>query len=128
MATSSELERTSAYSNDLRWKMLYQKEALSLTFSVIASNLCVDVSTVKRVLKLFRESGSVTKKPYPKERSSRKLTPVLQIFLLDLILSNPGIYLLRFSLGFKKKFISPLIAQQSVDFSTNQDFLTRDLE
>ena len=52
MATSSEPGRTSAYSNDLRWKMVYQKEALSLTLSVIASNLCVDVSTVKRVLKV----------------------------------------------------------------------------
>ena len=104
MATSSEPGRTSAYSNDLRWKMVYQREALSLTFSVIASNLCVDVSTVKRVLKLFRETGSVTKKPYPKERSSRKLTPVLQFFLLDLILSNPGIYLHEIQLRIQEEF------------------------
>ena len=57
--------RTAAYSNDLRWKMVYRKEGLSLSYSSIASNLNVDISTVIRVVKRFRETGTVTKKTIP---------------------------------------------------------------
>ena len=56
---SAEPGRTSAYSNDMRWRMVYQKEALKLTYDSI--NLNVDISAVKRTVKLFRETGSVNK-------------------------------------------------------------------
>ncbi len=41
--TSCEPSRTSAYS---RWRMVWQREALRLTYSSIARNLGVDESTV----------------------------------------------------------------------------------
>ena len=72
--TSSEPLRSNAYSDDLRWKMVYEKEALLLPYSTIVNNLNVDMTTVKRIIKLFRETGSVAKKIYPKEKSSRKIT------------------------------------------------------
>uniref|UniRef100_A0A1X7V458 Paired domain-containing protein n=1 Tax=Amphimedon queenslandica TaxID=400682 RepID=A0A1X7V458_AMPQE len=104
MATSSEPARTAAYSNDLRWKMVYQKEGLSVPYSSIASNLCVDISTVIRVVKRFRETGAVTKKPYPTEILNKKLTQVLQFFILDLVLTNPGIYLHEIQLKIQEEF------------------------
>ena len=39
---SCEPERTSAYSEDLRWKMVYQREILGLTYDSIAQNVGVD--------------------------------------------------------------------------------------
>ena len=44
-------------------------------------------------LKLFRETGCVNKKGYPHERAFRKLTVPLELTVIHLVLSRPGIYL-----------------------------------
>ena len=49
--------RTSAYSEDLRWRMVWQKEGLGLSNNDIASNLGVDPSTVSRVVSLFKATA-----------------------------------------------------------------------
>ena len=51
---SYESKRTSAYSDDMRRRMVWQSQALGLKFSEIAPNLGVDAVTVCRVVKLFR--------------------------------------------------------------------------
>ena len=93
--TSSSFEklRGSAYSEDLRWGMVWQREALGYTYAKIAENLCADKSTVFRTLNLFLTTGSVSKRPYPKERAFRKLTDPAQLLIFHLCLSRPGIYL-----------------------------------
>ena len=73
--------------------MVWQKEALGYTCAKIAQNLCVDKSTVSRTLTLFHTTGSVSKRPYQKERAFRKLTTPTQLLILHLCLSGPGIYL-----------------------------------
>lgn len=93
MKTSCEPWRSSAYSVDLRWRMLWQRKALGLTYSTIASNLGVDKSTILRTVHLFDRTGSLKKRTYPKERASRKLTTFAQQFVLNLVLQKPGIYL-----------------------------------
>lgn len=93
MATSCEPKRTSAYSEDLRWRMVYQFEGLSLSYAQIASNLNVDEATVRRTVKLFRETGRVTKKVYDKSDLPRKLTEFVQLFILQLAIQRPGILL-----------------------------------
>ena len=35
----------------------------------------------------------MVKKPYPKNRASRKLTAPVQLLILNLVMDNPGIYL-----------------------------------
>lgn len=50
-------------------------------------------STVQRTVTLFNTTGSVQKRAYPKERASRKLTPIAQLFILNLVLEKPGICL-----------------------------------
>ena len=52
-STSCESKRCSAYSEDLRWRMVYQHEALDLSCKDVAANLCVDPSTVSRIVSLF---------------------------------------------------------------------------
>ena len=41
-ATSCESKRSSAYSEDLRWHMVYQKEGMGLSYTEVAKNLSVD--------------------------------------------------------------------------------------
>ena len=85
--------RSSAYGDDLRWRMVYQRMALRFTFNQISKNLGVDKSTARRTVALFKTIESVHKQPYPKEKAARKLTPPARMFILHLVLHKPRIYL-----------------------------------
>ena len=91
--TSCEPQRSSAYGEDMRWRIVWQSQALSIPCSEIATNLNVDISTVKRVLHIFATTGDVCKKPYPSERAYRKINEPVQHYILYLILSRPDVYL-----------------------------------
>ena len=91
--TSCEPKRTRAYSEDLRWRMVWQREALQYSYEDIGSNLGVDRSTVIRTVSLFRTTGTVSKKEYPKDRAARELTSPAQLFILNLVVEKSGIYL-----------------------------------
>ena len=84
-----------AYSEDLRWRMVWQKSILGYTYEQVTSNLNVDKSTVWRMVKLFDETGNVTKKTYSyfPGQSLRKLTRPVELSILHVVLSHPGIYL-----------------------------------
>ena len=73
MKASYEPARSSAYSDDLRWRMVYQRMALGLTFDQISKNPGVDKSTAQSTVTIH--TGSVHKRPYPKEKASRHLCP-----------------------------------------------------
>ena len=90
--SSYEPNRTRAYSNDLRWRMVYQRLGLDLTFKTIANNLGVDISTVHRNVELFLRSGDVSKKSY-EGNNVKKVTEELKYFLIHIVLGNPGIML-----------------------------------
>lgn len=87
--------KTTAYSSDLRWRMVWQKEALGWDFKTVACNLGVDPSTVSRVVNLFRHTGTVEKRIYPLDacRPNKKLSKPVQLTILHTILKYPGIYL-----------------------------------
>ena len=91
--TSCEKLRSSAYSEDLRWRIVWQKYGLQLNILKIAENLSVDKSTVSRVLHTFCSTGLVSKKAYPVHRARRKITLPIQLFILNLVLDQPGILL-----------------------------------
>ena len=61
---SCEPRRCNAYSDDLRRRMVYQYEALNLTYNTVAANLNVGPSTMCRTLQLSSCTGHVTKKQY----------------------------------------------------------------
>lgn len=91
--TSCEPHRSSAYSEDIRWRIVWQSQALGASCKEIAANVNVDISTVKRVLHKFSSTGEVCKRPYPSEKAYRKINETVQHFILYLVLSKPGIYL-----------------------------------
>ena len=90
---SCESKRSSAYGEELRWRIVWQKEALGYSDTVIAQNLNIDKSTVYRILQLFFNTGTVSKRQYPKDKSARKLTDPAQLLVLHLAMERPGIKL-----------------------------------
>lgn len=91
--TSCETSRSSAYSDDLRWRIVWQRLALRLPIKQVAINLCIDQSTVRRIRDKFELTGQVRKRDYPSEKAYRKLNEPAQFLILYLVLERPGIYL-----------------------------------
>ena len=88
-----EPDRSSAYSEDLRWRMVWKKNALGFSSSAIAKNLNVHRSTVDGILQIFLSTGCVSKRVYPKEACFQKITPVCAMYILNLVISKPSVYL-----------------------------------
>ena len=78
-----EKKRTAAYNDHLRWRIVWKHGAEGKSQVRIAEELCVDKSTVSRMLKLFSQTGKVKKRAYPKEKSYRKLTKPAQLLILQ---------------------------------------------
>lgn len=95
IVSSCEPCRCSAYSEDLRWRIVYQCLGLDLSYRKVASNLGVDPSTLSRVVKRFQLTGSVTKEIYNSSTLPRKLTDIVQFLILQLVIERPGIFLHR---------------------------------
>ena len=91
--SSAESHRCSAYDEDLRWRMVYQRHALKYTYQRIASNLNVDISTVWRTVQLFINTGNVSKKRYNKDNLPRKINESILFVILQVVLERPGVYL-----------------------------------
>ena len=85
MSYSCERTRTKAYNDDVRWRIVWQAMGLNFSVSKIAANLCVDESTVHRIINKFQETGEVQKKIYPLDKAYRKLTEPAQLFILQLV-------------------------------------------
>ena len=60
-----------------------------------SQNLNVDQSTVRRIEKIFDQTGSVDFKPYPQSHRDghKKLSQADEYFILQLVVEMPGIYL-----------------------------------
>ena len=89
---SCESARTKAYSNDLRWRMVYQRCMLGLTYEEIASRLSVDPSTVWRTVQRFEEHGTVDS-CYTHEGLPKKLTAIDEFIILEAVINRPAIHL-----------------------------------
>ena len=72
---------------------MWQREVLGYRYYTVAKNLNVDLSTVWRVVRLFKEHGSIESKKYSRRKLFQKLTPSVELIVLHYVISNPGIYL-----------------------------------
>ena len=94
MATSCESERSSAYSEDLSWRIIFQVKALSKGCREVALSLNVDTSTVRRISELFDHTGDVSPKPHPSTNpGTARLTEIDKFLILEVSVNKPGIYL-----------------------------------
>lgn len=86
--------RTAPYSEDFRWRIIWQRIGLRLTVKTVANNLGVNASTVVRIVKIFLATGDVKKKKYPENsRPTKKLTNPVKLHILHLVLQHPAMYL-----------------------------------
>ena len=87
MLRSAEPMQRAPYSNDLRWRIVWQRIALDHGFQKIASNLNISVGTAYNIFKLFEATGEVDHKPQPKRE--RKLDSHHEIYIIGMILDCP---------------------------------------
>ena len=87
---SMEPHRTRAYGEDLKWRMVYQRLMLGLTYQQIAKNVSVDTSTVWRAVDKFQAEGTVSSK-YCK--GPQTLTDFQQFVIMHTVLEKPSAYL-----------------------------------
>ena len=88
---SCEPGRRKPYNEDLRWRMIWQKEVLGLKLREVAKNLCVDVSTVHRIVKNFHLTGTVSKRSYPRnKRPTKKMTDAVKLLT---VIEESSVYL-----------------------------------
>ena len=90
---SCEPNRTKAYSEDLRWRMVYHVEMKGKSCREAGENLAVDPSTVSRTVTLFNTSCNVDKRKYPPNAGTAVLTEIDKIIILETVLDKPEIFL-----------------------------------
>ena len=93
---TSELEyvkRPRPYSEDLRWRMVFQRLFYERSYAEIASWLFVRAETVQRTVSNFLNTGDV--KPYNMGRPSGSVTliPHEEYIIMDCVLEMPQIQL-----------------------------------
>ena len=84
-------KRCTAYPTDLRWCMVYQREALNLLWSYRPQLGRGPIQCTE--LWLFLKTGNVDKKQYNAANLPRKLTDQVQFFIMHTVLDKPGIML-----------------------------------
>ena len=89
---SAEPHRRSAYQADLRWRIVYQKIGMNLSFQRISSNLNIAASTAHRIYSLFERSGNVDSAPIAR-REEKILDERSELYVVGLVLDNPAMYL-----------------------------------
>lgn len=92
MAYSCESGRRKAYSNDLRWRMIFQREMLGLSYEEVGLRLSVDPSTVWRAVQRFEELGTVDSS-YSNDGPPKKLTSFDEFTIMEAVLDQPSLYL-----------------------------------
>lgn len=86
--------RTAPYSEDLRWRIIWQRVGMKLRVQEVAHNLGIHASTVVRITQLFLATGDVKKRLYPKDaRPFLKLTSPVKLYILHTVLEHPEMYL-----------------------------------
>ena len=86
--------RTSPYSVDIRWRIVWQRLSKDLTFAEIAERLNVSISTVHRIYQRFIGTSAVdpTSRKIPRPHI-RLLGNDLESFVVGYVLEHPDIYL-----------------------------------
>ena len=91
--TSAEPSRKAPYAADLRWRMIWQRLGMELSYWSIAANLNVALGTVHHINRLFMETGDVIPMRVPSREELRSLSHSDELLIIGLIIDSPGNYL-----------------------------------
>ena len=102
--TSAEPARTTAYSPDIGWRVVWQKLGMDLTFRQIADRLQIAVGTAHRIFKRFMDTGDVspTSQTGVSRYKLRKLDQYHDLYILCMISETPGLYLAELCQSIRK--------------------------
>ena len=90
---SAEPGRKTAYSVDIRWRVIWQRYGMELSFRRISANLSISTGTVHNVLKRFEETGDVAARGQKERPDVRRLTSTEELFIVGLVLESPALQL-----------------------------------
>ena len=90
---SAEPGRKAPYSNDIRWRVVWQRVGMELPFNEIAKHLNIATSTAHSIYHRFQNTGDVSATQPPKRESLRKLNSRDELLVIGLVLENPSLYL-----------------------------------
>ena len=93
---SAEPGRKRPYDRDLRWRIVYQRIGMGLSFIKIANNLNIAVSTAHRTYQLFELTGDVSAANRHEKRYNtrqRKMGHQEELFVIGGVLANSGMYM-----------------------------------
>lgn len=90
---SAEPMRRTPYSNDLRWRVVWQRIAKDLTFQQIAQNLCISTATASIIFKLFQATGEVDPKHPSRRDALRKLDDHHELYIIGLVFEYSTLHL-----------------------------------
>ena len=93
MSTSAEPGRKAPYSADLRWRVVWQRLGMELSFREIAFRLCIAPSTACEIFKRFESTGDVQPSSQPRRPSLHKLSESEERLIISLIMESPTLYL-----------------------------------
>ena len=91
--TSAEPARTTAYSPDIGWRVVWQRIGMGLTFKEIATRLQIGVGTAHRVYTRYVDTGDVAAHKQPERPDKRKLDNLHELYIIGLTHDNPAFYL-----------------------------------
>ena len=90
---SAEPGRKSAYSPDIRWRVVWQRIGMELSFRQIALNLNISCSTAQTTFKRFERTGTVSRKEQRCRKELRSLSDTDELHIVGLVLKCPSMYL-----------------------------------
>ena len=71
--TSAEPARTTAYSTDIGWRVVWLRTGMGLDYKEIAVRLQIGIGTAHRIYHRYLETGEVAAHKQPPRPDSRKL-------------------------------------------------------
>jgi len=92
MVTSAEPGQKAAYSSDLRWRIIWQRYGMELSFRKVAENLNISLGTAYNICQLFEETGCVGQKCTSLE-SNKLFNQQRKLWIIGIIVDNPSLYL-----------------------------------
>ena len=91
--TSLEPARTTAYSPDIGWRVVWQRLGLNYRYKDIAMRLQIGVGTAHRIVKKFELTGDVALLKRSPRIDSRKLDEHHELYILGLVAENSAVTL-----------------------------------
>ena len=96
--TSAEPEKRSAYSKDIALRVVWMRLGMNLSFRSIAYRLQIGLGSAYRLYQRFERTGSFLAPKRSDRPQCKKLDEQHELFILALLMENPGLYLVEMCL------------------------------